>query len=157
MLAAGEIGPLGADQGVHALGQLLQNVPTLGGQQRREHLLPGGVGAGGPDIFKDGGFEQAAVLEHKGDLVHEHMGVNLPHIHAAHLHHAGGGVPEAGDQAGGRGLAAAGGPHQGHGLPRLRREGDMGEGGHLRAVVGEAHILKLHTAVLRFLRMVRIF
>ncbi len=32
------------------------------------------------------------------------------------------------------------GPDQGHGLSRLRREGDMGEGGGLRAVVGEAHI-----------------
>jgi len=157
LLAAGEIGPLGADQGVHALGQLLQNVPALGGHQRREHLLPGGVGAGSPDIFKDGCFEQAAVLEHKGDLIHEHMGIDLPYIHAAHFHRTGGGVPEAGDQAGGGGLAAAGGPHQSHGLPRLRCEGDMGEGGCLRAVVSKAHILKFHTAVLRFLRMVRIF
>ena len=111
----------------------------------------------GPDIFKDGGFEQAAVLEHKGDLIHEHMGIDLPHIHAAHLHRAGGGVPEAGDQAGGGGLAAAGGPHQGHGLPRLRCEGDMGEGGCLRAVVSKAHILKFHTAASGFLRMVRLF
>ena len=157
LLAAGEVGPLGTDQSVHALGQLLQNVPALGGRQRREHLLPGGVGAGSPDIFKDGCFEQAAVLEHKGDLVHEHMGVDLPHIHAAHLHRAGGGVPEAGDQAGGGSFAAAGGPHQGHSLSRLRREGDMGEGGCLRAVVGKAHILKFHTAVPGLLRMFWIF
>ncbi|CAN4000066.1 Bifunctional chorismate mutase/prephenate dehydratase, partial [Dysosmobacter welbionis] len=157
LLAAGEISPLGANRGVHTLGQLLQNVSALGSRQRREHLLPGSVGAGSPDIFKDGGFEQAAVLEHKGNLIHEHMGIDLPHIHAAHLHRAGGGVPEAGDQAGGRGLAAAGGPHQGHGLSRLRREGDMGEGGCLRAVVGEAHILKFHTAVPGLLRVVRIF
>ena len=157
LLAAGEIGPLGADQGVHALGQLLQNVPALGGHQRRAHLLPGGVGAGGPDIFQDRGFEQAAVLEHKGDLVHEHMGVDLPHIHAAHLHRAGGGVPETGDQAGGGSFAAAGGPHQGHSLSRLRCEGDMGEGGRLRTVVGKAHILKFHTAALGGLGMLRHF
>ena len=97
------------------------------------------------------------MLEHKGDLVHEHMGVDLPHIHAAHLHRAGGGVPEPWDQAGGGGLAAAGGPHQGHSLPRLRREGDMGEGGGFRAVVGEAHILKFHTAALGGLGLLRHF
>ena len=77
LLAAGEVGPLGADLGVHALGQLFQDIPALGGHQRRQHLLPGGVRAGGPDIFQNGGLEQAAVLEHKGDLVHEHMGVDL--------------------------------------------------------------------------------
>ena len=56
------------------------------------------------------------------------MGIDLPHIYAAHLHYAGGGVPEAGDQAGSGGLAAAGGSYQGYSLSRLRCEGHMGEG-----------------------------
>ena len=157
LLPAGEVGPRGADLGVHALGQFFQDVPALGGHQRRLHLRPGGLRAGGPDIFQNGRLEQAAVLEDKGDLVHEHMGVYLRHIHAAHLHHPGGGIPEPGDQAGGGGFAAAGGPYQGHRLPRLHGEGEMGEGGGGRAVVGEAHVCKLHAAVLGFLGLGRLF
>ena len=147
LLTAGEIGALGADQGVHALGEFFQDVSALGRHQGGAHLIPAGVRLRGPDILHDGGLEQAAVLEHKRDLIHEHMRIHLPHIHAAHPDSAGGYIPEPGDQAGRRGLASAGGSHQGHRLPRLRREGHMGEGGAFRSVIGEAHIRELHTAV----------
>ena len=85
------------------------------------------------------------------------MGIDLPHIHAAHLHYARGGVPEARDQAGSGCLAAAGGSYQGYGPSRLRCEGHMGEGGGLGPVVSKAHIFKFYTAASGGLRVVRHF
>ena len=81
------------------------------------------------------------------------MGVNLLYVHAADLHRAGRGVPEAGDEAGGRGFATAGGTYQRHRLSRLGGEGDMGEGGHVRAVIGETHIFERHLVTMRPLRV----
>ena len=63
-------------------------------------------------------LKEPCVLKNKGHLVHEAATVHIPHIHAAHLHRAGGHVPEPGDQAGGGGFSPAGGPHQRHRLPR---------------------------------------
>ena len=48
--------------------------PRTGRPSAPRAPAPGGVGAGSPGHFQDRGFEQTAVLEHKGDLVHEHMG-----------------------------------------------------------------------------------
>ncbi len=57
------------------------------------------------------------------------MGIDPLYVHAADFHRAGGGVPKARDQAGSCGLAAAGRAHQRHRPPRLRCEGNMGQGG----------------------------
>ena len=40
--------------------------------------------------------EQAVVLEYERHLLHQHMGIDLAHIHAAHLHRAGVRIPELG-------------------------------------------------------------
>ena len=133
--------------------QLIQYILALGGFQRRQHLLARGARARGADVLQNGRFEQAAVLEHECHLFHQHMGVDLLYVHAADLHRAGRSVPEAGDEAGGRGFATAGGAYQRHRLSRLGGEGDMGEGGHVRAVVGKAHVLERHLVAMRPLRM----
>ena len=83
------------------------------------------------------------------------MGIELAHIHAAHLYRASIRIPEPGDQAGGSGLAAARRPHQRHRLSGLGGEGDMGQGGGLRAVVGKTHIPENHPIVLGRLGMLR--
>ena len=125
--------------------------------QGGQYLLPCCVRPGGADVFQDGRLKQAVVLEYEGYLIHEHMGIHLFHIHAAHLHCTGGRVPESRNQAGRSGFAAAGGADQRHGLSRLRREGNVGEGGRFRAVIGEAYILKFHPVAMRVLRVCRYF
>lgn len=153
LLAAGKVGALGADLCVDAVRQLFQNVAALGGRQRGEHLFPRGFGAGDAHILKNRGLKQAVVLKDEGHLIHEHVGIDAGHVYAADLHRARGRVPEAGDQAGRGGLAASGRPYQRHGLARFRREGNMGEGGHFRAVIGKAHILEFHPVALRCQRV----
>ena len=153
LLAAGKIGAVRAYLRVNAVRQLFQNILALGCRQGRKHLLARGLRARRAHIFQNGGLEQAVVLKHKGHLVHQDMGVYLSHIHAAHLHGARSGVPKARDQAGRGGLAAAGRAHQRHRLPRLRCEGNMGQGGQLGAVVGKAHVFEFHLVALRLLRM----
>ena len=85
------------------------------------------------------------------------MGIDPLYVHAADFHCAGGGVPEPGNETGGGGLTAAGGPDQRHCLPRLRCEGNVGEGGDVRTVIGKAHIPELHPVVTGLLRVGRRF
>ena len=74
LFAAGKIRPLRAEPRIDAPRQLVQDVLTLGGLQRRQHLLARSLRARGADVFQDGRLEQATVLEHEGHLRHQHMG-----------------------------------------------------------------------------------
>ena len=85
------------------------------------------------------------------------MGIDLLHVHAADFHRTGGSVPEPGNEAGSGGLAAAGWADQRHGLPRLRCEGNVGEGRSFRTVIGEAHVLEFHPVAMGRFRMRRCF
>ena len=81
------------------------------------------------------------------------MRVDLPHVHAANLDHAGCNIPEAGDQARGCGLAAARGADKRHGLPGFCGEGDVGEGGDFRTVIGKADVPERNLVAVRRLRV----
>ena len=155
LLTAGEISPLGADHRVHPLGELFEDIVTLGSRQRPLHLFLCCLWAGGAHVLQDAGLEEAVVLEHKGHLIHQHVGVGFAHIHAADLHRAGAHIPEAGNETGRGGLAAAGGADQGNRLPRLDPERNVIKRGQCGALIGKAHVLKCHAVVLRCLRMVR--
>ena len=154
LLAAGQIGALAADDGIHAVRQLFEDVVTLGGMQRRRDLLAGSVRPRGAHVFEDAGLEQPVVLEYEGHLIHQHMRVGLAHIHAADFYRAGAHIPEAGDQAGRGGLAAAGGTDEGHGLAGPDGEAHMVQRGQFRAIIGEGDILKRHAVVPGFLGIV---
>ena len=77
------------------------------------------------------------VLEHKGDLIHQNVRIRLPHVHASDLDAAAADVPKSRDQTGSRGLAAAGGADERHGLTRLHAEGDVLQRRKLGAVIGK--------------------
>ena len=81
------------------------------------------------------------------------MRVDLPHVHAANLDHAGCSIPEAGDQARGCGLAAARRADKRHGLPGFCGKGDMGEGGDFRTVIGKADVPERNFVAVRRLRV----
>ena len=74
----------GAHHRVQPLGQLLQDVIALGGVSGGQHLPPGGVRPGGPDVFQQALLKKPGILEHKGHLPHESGAVQLPHVRAAH-------------------------------------------------------------------------
>ena len=110
-----------------------------------KHLLPGGIRPGSPDIFQQALLEQTGILEHKGHLPHEGGAVQFPHVRAAYGDAAAVHIPEPGDQAGGGGLAPAGGAHQGHHFTGLDGKAHILQRGPVRAGVGEGHMVKGHS------------
>ena len=109
-----------------------------------KHLLPGGIRPGSPDIFQQALLEQPGILKHKGHLPHEGSDVQLPHVRAAHGDAAAVHIPEPGDQAGGGGLAPAGGSHQSHHFTGPDRKTHILQRGPVRTGVGEGHMVKGH-------------
>ena len=99
--------------------KFLDDVHALGGFQRCQHLCLRSIGFAQLHIVQDAAFEQAAVLEHEGDSVHQLLFWDVPYICIANADAAAAHIKEPNHQAGQGGLAAAGGTHQRHGLPRL--------------------------------------
>ena len=85
-------------------------------------------------------LEQAAVLEHKGNGVHQFFLGDIPHIRFAHPDAAALHIEEPVDKVCQRGFAAAGGAYKSHGLSRLNVQrnalDDLGF-----SVIAEMHIL----------------
>ena len=112
-LAAGQVGAPSANNRIIAPLQLADEGITAGGLGHCLHL---GVRSAGPahaDVLPDGFVEEIVVLGHKGGLVVELGQRNLPQIMPAQGDMAGLHIPEAGNQLGDGGLAAAGGPDKG--------------------------------------------
>ena len=147
LLPAGEVNAPGAHHRVQPLGQFFQDVIALGGMGGGKHLLPGGIRPGSPDIFQQALLEQPGILKHKGHLPHEGGAVQLPHVCAAYGDAAAVHIPKPGDQAGGGGLAPAGGTHQSHHLSGLDGKTHILQRGPVRAGVGEGHMVKGHGVV----------
>ena len=63
--------------------------------------------------------EQAAVLEHKGDGIHQFFLGDIPHIRSAHPDAAALHIKEPADKVCQRGFSAAGGTYKSHSLSRL--------------------------------------
>ena len=114
---------------------------------RRQAPPPGRHPAGQPGYFPAALLEQPGILKHKGHLPHEGSAVQLPHVRAAHGDAAAVHIPEPGDQAGGGGLAPAGGSHQSHHFTGLDGKAHILQRGPVRAGVGEGHMVKGHGVV----------
>ena len=146
LLAAGEVDALRADHGIRPVGKLFQDIPALGIFQRGQHFLPGGVGPAHAHVVQNGSLEQAAVLEHEGDGVHQLFFRNLPDVHVPYPDRAAVRVEEAGNQVGNGGLAAAGGAHEGHNLSGGNGEGDVPKR-FLFSVIAEAHAAQRYRGI----------
>ena len=147
LFAPGEIHAFCADHRVDALGQLGNDVIALGLMEYPLYLLAGSVGLGKADIFQNGGFQQAAVLEYIGHGVHQRLLGNILHIDTADLDGTASHIPKPGDQAGHSGLAAPGGAYQSHSLACAHPNGHITERVRCSACVAEGHIFQDNVVV----------
>ena len=75
-----------------------------------------GVGAAEGDVLGDGAGEQEGLLGHDPHLRAQRGAGDIAQVVAVDQHAPGGGVVEAGDELGHRGLARSGGAHERDGL-----------------------------------------
>ena len=125
LFASGQVCAFGADYGINAIRQLFNNVIALCGGEGFQYFFPGSIRPRCPHIFQNRRLKQVSVLEYKSYLIHQHMGIGLPHIYTADFHRPGTDIPEARNQTGRRGLTAARGANQRDCLSRLDTEGNM--------------------------------
>jgi len=120
--------------------ELFYNIHALGGLERRQHLGFGGLRSAKTDIIQNAALEQAAVLEHKGDGIHQLFLGDIPHIRSAHPDAAALHIKEPADKVFQRGFSAAGGTYKSHSpsRPDLQRNAldDL-----VFFVIAEMHVL----------------
>ncbi len=112
LLAAGKIHALGADDRMDALRELLHDIHALCSFQCCQHLGFGGLRPTQTDVVQNAALEQAAVLEHKGNGVHQLFLGDVPHIRSAHPDAAALHIKEPADKVCQRGFSAAGGAYK---------------------------------------------
>src|SRR5699024_8464927 len=105
-----------AHVGVVAVGELLDELVGPDGAGRGLDLLPARAGPAEGDVVRDGAGEQVRLLGDHHDVAGEVLHRDVPQVHAVQRHPTLGGVVEAGDELGDRGLAGTGLAHQGDGL-----------------------------------------
>ena len=151
LLAAGQIHAFCANDGMDALRELFHDIHALCSFQRRQHLGFGGLRSAQTDVIQNAALEQTAVLEHKGDGIHQLFLGDSPHIRSAHPDAATLHIKEPADKVCQRGFSAAGGAHKSRRLPRLNRQrnalDDLGF-----SVIAEMHIPQRDRGILRVLR-----
>ena len=129
-----------AHVGVEALGHGHDVVVDLRPPGRLDDLVGGSPGPAVADGLHDAGGEEEHVLLHHADIPPQALLGHVPDVVAvdgdAALPH----VVEPGDQVAQGGLAAAGGTHDGDGLPGLDVEGHVVEDLGVVPLVGEAHV-----------------
>ena len=150
LLAAGQIHALGANDGMDARWELFYNIHALGGLERRQHLGFGGLRFAQTDVVQNAALEKAAVLEHKGNGIHQLFLGNIPHIRSTHPDAAALHIKEPADQVCQRRFSAAGGTYKSHSLSRQDVHGNAPDNIRL-AVIAEMHVPQRHGAVLRVL------
>ena len=112
----------------------------------------GGLRFAQTDVVQNAALEQAAVLEHKGDGVHQLFLGEVPHIRSAHPDAAALHIKEPANQVCQCGFAAAGGANESHHLTRLNFQRNALD--NIRfAIIAEMHILQGHRGIFRVLRM----
>ena len=153
LLAAGQIHAFCANDGMDALRELFHDIHALCSFQRRQHLGFGGLRSAQPDVVQNAALEQAAVLEHKGDGVHQLFLGDVPHIRSAHPDAAALHIKEPANQVCQCGFAAAGGANESHHLTRLNFQRNALD--NIRfAIIAEMHILQGHRGIFRMPRMI---
>ena len=145
LLALGDGAAVLADDRVIALGQPLDEAVGVGGLGGLHHLLQGGLGPAIGDVLPDGAPLQPGVLQHHAVAAAQAVAGDVPDVRALHLDGAAVHVVKAHEQVDNRGLAAAGGAHQGHPLAGLHLQVEVLKQGLLRPV-GEGHVLDGHAA-----------
>ena len=151
LLAAGQIHALGANDGMDARRELFYNIHTLRRFQRCQHLGFGGLRSAQTDVIQNAALEQAAVLEHKGDGIHQLFLGDIPHIRSAHPDAAALHIKEPADKVCQRGFSAAGGTYKSHSLSRLDLQRNAFDDLNF-SVIAEMHVLQRDRSILRVLR-----
>ena len=142
LLSAGQEGAPLAHIGLEALGHGHDVVINFRLLRGLHDLLLGGVGSAVADILKNGVGEEEHILLDDADVPVEGALGHIPHIKPVDADGARPHIVKAGDELAQGGLAAAGGAHDGHGLPGGNGEGDIAQ--HLGLlVVGEADTIHL--------------
>ena len=157
LLAAGQINAFCSHHSIQPLRQLSQNVVALGGMGGSHDLFSGSRRSGSPDIFHKAFFKQPGILKDKSHLIHQIFCVHLPDIDSADRDGSAVCIPEAGNQACGCGLAAAGRPYQRHYLAGPDSEGYVVKSRAVRAGIGKGHMVKRYGGVRRTFLYFRFF
>ena len=125
LLAAGERGSALADDRIVSVGKRLYKVGAARFPRGLNDLLVRRIGAAELDVVLDRVGEEVDILEHHADLIHQRFERIIAHVRAADLHAAAVHIPEAGDEAAKRRLAAARGPDDGSRRLVRQRDGDV--------------------------------
>ena len=113
-LSPGKVHASFSYHGVHAIGELGNDVIALGRMKSREHLGITRIGAAGTHVISQASLEQSIVLEHERNGTHQFLGRNASHIHPAHQNGTLICVPKARDERRERRLASARRPDESH-------------------------------------------
>ena len=84
--------------GVHAIGELGNDVIALGRMKSREHLGITRIGAAGTHVISQASLEQSIILEHERNGTHQLLGRNSSHIRPAYKNDTLICVPKARDE-----------------------------------------------------------
>ena len=152
--AAGEVNALRTDDRAHAVRKFLDDVHALRGAECRQHFPIRGVRLAHAHVIQNTALDEAAVLEHEGNRVHQFALVDVLYIRAADGNFAALRVKEAGNERRQRGFSAAGRADKRHRLPRADGKGDILQRV-FHAVIAERDMIQRNRAVLGMLRRVR--
>jgi len=131
--------------------ELFYNIHALRCFQRCQHLGFGCLRSAERDVIQNAALEQAAVLEHKGDSIHQLFLGDCPHIRSAYSDAAALHIKEPADKVCQRGFAAAGGTYKSHSLSRLNLQRNA-LNNLVFSVIAEMHVLQRDRSILRVLR-----
>ena len=152
LLSARKVHALAADDGVHAMRELVQNIVALCVMESGEHLFPRCRRSAHAHVFKDGSFEQFAVLKDISDGIVQRLPVNILDVDAAHFDRARRRIPKTGYKSRSRRLSSAGGPYKRHRFTRFYIKSDAVDGVPVRTFICKRHVLKRNGIILRGLR-----
>ena len=124
-LALRQVRAVALDHGVVAVGQALDEAVGAGGLRGFDDLFVGGVEAAVADVLHDGAAEQVGILQDHGDVLSQHVALDVLDVDAVDGDRAGINVIEAVEQVGNGGLACAGGADEGDLLAGLCVQGDV--------------------------------
>ena len=120
----------------HGLNVLINLRPFRG----LDHLLVRGIRPPIADILQNGVGKQEDLLLHNADGLMQTFLANVSHIHAVNGNAAAGDIVEPGNQLTQGALAAAGGAHDGNGLPGLNLQAHIVE--HCQVtIIGKRHMV----------------
>ena len=129
--------------------ELVQNIVALCVMESGEHLFPRCRRSAHAHVFKDGSFEQFAVLKDISDGIVQRLPVNILDVDAAHFDRARRRIPKTGYKSRSRRLSSAGGPYKRHRFTRFYIKSDAVDGVPVRTFICKRHVLKRNGIILR--------